>query len=397
MGRSAFLGRQDLLEKLQTIAKADKLGQPFLLIGPQGCGKENTALEFGRLLNCSSPGSCGPGHLCESCVKALGFQHPDMRWICPSPASLDEAQVRRLFENKVTNPFFMPAFAATSYVRIGDPEKPGALTIRSLIHFLRRRAFQGKYKVAVVADSQRFNPAAANAFLKTLEEPSPDTIIFLLTTSTDGMLPTILSRCQKISFKPWPDDQLAEILVTEGGADPGTAARIARMAEGNARQGLSMLEPAVLGLVQWAEKLFGWINDGDRGLAAISADEIHRGAYSHTLDLAPPKKGKNDKEKGTLADSRGRALRLCELLAMHYRDTVACRELGADWKPRLPLSEAVVRRVAARRDTDTLLLDLARIEDARQDIDHNINIGLAMAVLFEGLIDHVERDQSRAG
>ncbi len=394
MGRTSFLGRTVVLEQLQAISAADKLGQPFLLVGPQGCGKENTALEFSRLLNCAGPDHCSAASLCESCVKTLSFQHPDVRWICPSPASVDDAQIRRLYENKMKNPFFMPGFAATSFVRIGDPEKPGQLTIRSLIHFLRRRAFQGRYKVAIVADSHRFNPAAANAFLKTLEEPSPDTVIFLLTTSTDGMLPTILSRCQKIGFKPWSDTELTEILVTEGGAESQQAAQVGRMAEGNARQALALLDPAVLGLVQWSGLIFDWIHTGQRGLAAISADEIHRGTYSHALDIALPKKGHRDKEKDSLADSRGRAIRLCELLVMHYNDAMACREMGSDWVPRLPLSREVVARAATGRQTETLIEDMARIENTRREIDRNINIGISLAVLFEGLIDHVERDQS---
>lgn len=394
MGRSSFLGRQAVLERLQAVAAADKLGQPFLLVGPQGSGKENTALEFSRLLNCAGGESCNASSLCESCVKTLSFQHPDVRWICPSPASVDEAQIRRLFENKQANPFFMPGFATTSFVRIGDPEKPGEMTIRSLIHFLRRRAFQGRYKVAIVADSHRFNVQAANAFLKTLEEPSDNTVIFLLTTSTDGMLPTILSRCQKISFKPWTDEEMTKILMEEGGANATQAAQVGRMAEGNARQALAMLDPAVQGLVLWAQSIFDWINAKNRALAAISADEIHRGVYSHTLDIAPPKKTRGDKEKGSLADSRGRAIRLCELLVLHYSDTVACKEMGQGWKPRLPMSQNVVARAAALRSTDTMLEDMARIENTRRDIDRNINIGLSMAVLFEGLIDHAERDQS---
>ncbi len=394
MGRNCFLGRQTVLDKLQAVAAKNKLGQPFLLVGPQGSGKENTALEFARLLNCAGPKSCTSEKRCESCVKTLSFQHPDVRWICPSPASVDDAQVQRLYENKINNQFFSPGFAATSFVRIGDPEKPAQLTIRSLIHFLRRRSFQGKYKVAIVADSHRFNPAAANAFLKTLEEPSENTVIFLLTTSTDGMLPTILSRCQKIGFKPWSDEQLEGILIEEGGTDPAKASQVARMAEGNARQALALLDPAVLGLVQWSGQIFDWINTGQRGMAAISADEIHRGVYSHTLDIKAPKKGSKDKEKDSLADSRGRAIRLCELLVLHYSDTVSCREMAAEWKPRLPLSQEVVARASGHRNTDTLLTDMALIESTRRDIDRNINIGLCMAVLFEGLIDNASRDQS---
>ena len=72
---------------------------------------------------------------------------------------------------------------------------------------------------------------------------------------------------------------------------------------------------------------------------------------------------------------------------------MACRELGEQWSPRLAGASATVASAARTRSSNSLLEDLALIESSRREIDRNINIGLAMAVLFEGLIDHVERDQ----
>lgn len=392
LGRSHFLGRPAVLDKLQKVRLAGKLGQPFLLIGPEGSGKENTALEFARLLNCSAPDTCGPDSLCESCVKALGFQHPDIRWVGPAPASIDDAGVRSLLEKKIANPFHQDPAAATAFVRIGDPEKPEPMTIRSLIHFLRRRAFQSPYKVAVVADGHRMNAAAANAFLKTLEEPPPATVIFLLTTGSEGMLPTILSRCQKISFEPWPEDELAGMLVDIGGVDEDRARSAARTAEGNARRGLGLLGIEAGILLDWAGRLFEGIHRGDRAFAAIAADELHRGAMGHQsvpADVGPKK---------LMADSgpprRDRAIQLCELLNLHYSDAVLSRELGDDRRARLPGAAALTTRAGSVRHTPSLLEDMRRIEDSRREIDRNINIGLAMAVLFEGLIDHAERDKA---
>ncbi len=392
MGRSQFLGRPAVLDKLQRVREAGKLGQPFLLIGPEGSGKENTALEFARLLNCSSPASCESGRLCESCVKALGFQHPDIRWIGPAPASLDDAGVRSLLEKKIANPFHQDPAAATAQVRIGDPENPEPLTIRSLIHFLRRRAFQGSYKVAIVADGHRMNPAAANAFLKTLEEPPPATVIFLLTTGTAGMLPTILSRCQKISFEPWAEDELTRLLVDIGGVDETQASAAARTAEGNARRGLALLGEEARIVLDWAGRLFEGIHRGDRAMAAIAADELHRGHMSHLCLPADADAKKLVADSGPLR--RDRAIQLCELLNLHYSDAVLRLELGEDRRPRLPASAELTARAAATRRTRSLLEDMERIEASRREIDRNINIGLAMAVLFEGLIDHAERDKA---
>ena len=392
MGRSHFLGRPAVLEKLQRVREVGKLGQPFLLVGPEGSGKENTALEFARLLNCSSPGDCGPGSLCESCVKALGFQHPDIRWIGPAPATLHDNGVRQLLEEKIANPFHQDPAAATAQVRIGDPENPEPMTIRSLIHFLRRRAYQSPYKVAVVADGHRLNLAAANAFLKTLEEPPPATVIFLLTTGIEGMLPTILSRCQKIHFEPWSEDELTGILMDVGGAQEQEARFAARTAEGNARRGLALLGTEAGIMLDWAGRLFEGIHRGDRALAAVSADELHRGAVSHRCVPAQAS------AKKLVADAapmrRDRAIQLCELLNLHYSDAMLWLELGEDRRPRLPGAADLTARAAAARRTRSLLEDMSLIDDSRLEIDRNINIGLAMAVLFEGLIDHVERDKA---
>lgn len=393
MGRSAFLGRQAVIDKLQKIRQAGKLGQPFLLVGPEGSGKENTALEFARLLNCAAPETCGPGQLCESCVKTLSFQHPDIRWIGPAPAAIKETEIRELLDAKIANPFFQAPFASTSFVSIGDPEHPGELSLRSIIHFLRRRAFQSPYKVAVVADGHRMNQAAANAFLKTLEEPPPNTVIFLLTSGTEGMLPTILSRCQKIRFDPWPEDELETILGQITTEDPERICRVVRVSDGNARRALGLLEPEAEILMDWASLLYQWINEGNRAMTAIAADEIHRGSMGHAVlpDGISPK----SVEARDTSLRRARAIQLCELLNLHYSDTVGVLEVGDQWHYRLPGSVELVNRVARSRRTETLLEDMSLLEAGRQDIDRNINIGLAMAVLFEGLIDHAERDKSR--
>jgi DNA polymerase III delta prime subunit len=392
LGRTSFRGRPAVLDRLRQAAEAGRLGQPFLLVGPEGSGKENTALEFARRLNCVDPSACGSPALCESCVKVLSFQHPDIRWIGPAPASLTEDGVRALVEQKISNPFYQDPAAATAQVRIGDAENPEPMTIRWLIRFLRRRAYQGAYKVAVIADAHRLNTAAANAFLKTLEEPPPDTVIFLLTTGTEGMLPTILSRCQKIRFDPWAEDELAGLLMDIGGAGRDEALRTARLADGNARRGLALLGEEAKAVIAWAGRLFGWIHDRDRARAGIAADELHAGRMSHAC--LPEGAGAKAFEAKEPALRRDRCIQLCELLNLFYSDTVNCRELGDAWRPRLMGYRDLVGAIAPLRRTETLLVDIAAIEATRQEIDSNINIGLAMAVLFEGLIEHVGNDQN---
>ncbi|MFO7609537.1 MAG: hypothetical protein R6X35_10130 [Candidatus Krumholzibacteriia bacterium] len=392
MTATVFHGRAAVLDRLERLRAADKLGQPLLFVGAEGTGREATALEFARRLNCADPDACTPAARCESCVKALSFQHPDIRWIGAAPATVSEQDVRDLFAAKIADPFHASPWAASANVGIGDPEHPGALTVRSLIQFLRRRAYQGAWKVAVVADGQRLNPAAANAFLKTLEEPPPQTVIIVLTTGTEGMLPTILSRCQKVRFEPWPPAELADLLGRVTGAEPPAARAAAHAADGNARRAAALLRPGARLVTDWAALLFGAIHRGDRAVAALGADDLHAGKVP--AECLPPDLAAKQAEAKDTVQKRERAILLCEALNLLYSDTIGCLEGGNGWQPRLEPAAAVVRQAAAGRRTRTLLEDLAAIDAARGDIDRNLNIGLVMAVLCEGLIAHAQRDQA---
>ncbi len=365
---------------------------PYLFVGPEGAGKETTALEIARRLNCIAPDRCTPEHRCESCTKALTFQHPDIRWIGPAPASIDLAGTRTLFEAKIANPFYQPDFAASSQVLIGDPDDPRPLTIRALIQFLRRQAFQGRWRVAIVADAHRLGKAAANAFLKTLEEPPPRSLIVLVTSNLASMLPTILSRCQRVSFEPYPVDELVGILNALNKGDDGAPAMAARLADGNARRAVALLQPEAQALWHWAGEVLTAVAEQRAGEVLVAAERLHAGWLA-----LPDGEGSWDAKGGEakdLARKRQRAILFCEMLAQLHADLVGCRERGDAWQPRDPRLAERLRRVAAGRHTPTLLEDIARIESARHEIDGNLNIGLCLAVLLQELIDHAQSDHA---
>jgi DNA polymerase III delta prime subunit len=391
-----FLGREAWADRIVRQVTQDGGGQPFLFTGPEGTGKEATALEIARRLDCVAPESCHPAELCESCVKAISFQHPDIRWIGPAPASLDENGLRELCEQKRANPFYQAPFAASARIAIGDPEHPGPASVRALIRFLRLQAFQGRFKAAVVADAHRLSAGAANALLKTLEEPPPRTLIFLTSSNPSALLATIRSRCQKVRFEPYGEAELAAVLRALG-ADEELTATLARQADGNARKAVALLRPEARALAAWAGELVAAIHAGRRGAAHVAADQIHGGVLPDRLlgavDPAADPRAFVAKDLGV---KRERALQLCEMLNLYYSETLACRERGPDWRSRLPAAAESLRELARRRETDSLLADIERLERAKAEIDRNLNIGLCMAVLFEDLIDHAERERQAA-
>ena len=390
-----FFGRGDLADRITRAARSldrGQVGQPYLFVGPEGCGKEITALEIARRVNCSQPETCRPEKFCESCLKAVTFQHPDIRWIGPAPAALEDpkksGKVREIFEQKIENPFQMSEFSASSQVLIGNPEHPGPLTVRSLIRFLRRQSFQGRWKVAVVADAHRLNDAAANAFLKTLEEPPPDSLIFLLSTSTAGLLPTIISRCQKQAFEPYPEAELEQILAAVmPAADVSAREEAARLADGNARKALALLEPETRALRVWVEQVFTALCQGRPASGQMAAEHLQAGTLPPTA--APDGTGKVKIME--LSARRRRALLFYETLELLLGETVACRERGDGWRPRLTGAAESVRQVATGTPTEGLLAGIGRIEQAKHEIGGNLNIGLVTAVMLQDLSDHVRK------
>jgi len=133
---------------LEKIAKSGKIPHAFLFEGPEGTGKKETAISFAKLL-----------------LKSEIKNHPDFLLIQPKKDTISIDQIRE-----------------------------------ELIRFLSLTPFLGDKKVAIIEKAELMNKEAQNALLKTLEEPKGNSVLILISSKPELLLPTILSRCQKISF-----------------------------------------------------------------------------------------------------------------------------------------------------------------------------------------------------
>jgi len=411
LARNRFDGREPIIDRFRNMLAAGSLGQSYLFSGPEGSGKELTALEVARIVNCPGSEPCSGPDFCESCHKALTFQHPDIRWIGPAPATIKEADVIALMESKQEDPLYQPAFASSSEITIGDPEHPGALTVRSVLQFLRLRPFQGRFRIAIVADANRMRVEAANALLKTLEEPPADTLILMLTSVRSAVLPTILSRCQQMPFEPYGESELIRLLIDLYGPgtiapprrkgdpqplDPELAISLARASGGNARRAAALRLPVPNALKQWARTLIVGLAAGKGGAAQTAAEMLHKGKLPEDLAREADLSNRQKTAEG-LPERRERAIQLCEMMNLYYSDVLACREIGADWRPRLAGDENLIRDLAARSDARGLLHYIDAVEKARAGIDRNLNIGLTMAVLFQELMTNAPQAGTASG
>lgn len=226
---------------IQQRRTAQRLPHALMLTGPAGVGKEQFAARIAAALLCARPDA--NGEACGACAPCQLFRagtHPDLRWVAPEE------------EGKA--------------VRID--------AIRDLIAYLSLTSQFGGYKIAVVTPAERMNSAAANALLKTLEEPAPQTLLVLVCARPGALPPTVRSRCQIIGFGVPDQAQALSWLRQQGVESPETALEAAGGAPLKAR------EFAVSGGLQLRTQL---LEDLQR-LADDKGDPIGLAAHYHGQD-----------------------------------------------------------------------------------------------------------------
>ena len=194
-GRSPILGQEAALEELKDALRTGRMPAAWILHGPEGIGKLSTALRFARLLlepdlepesiNSFSP---PPGSSASKLIDA--GTHPDLRTIRKELAATSE--IPRLRESKQRA---IPIDLLREHMLGGEVEGRRFDAVHA------RTPFKGVRRVFIIDEAELLNPQGQNALLKTLEEPSPRTVIILVTTRDERMLPTVRSRCRRVPFR----------------------------------------------------------------------------------------------------------------------------------------------------------------------------------------------------
>jgi DNA polymerase-3 subunit delta' len=153
------------IDLLKSYIHTNNIPRTLLFSGMKGIGKSMVALEFFKALNCTAT-PADPCDKCGSCIKADRGNHPDIIKIIPDG----------------------------SEIKVGD--------VRIILNELGLKPFLARYRVVIIEPAETLNKSSANILLKSLEEP-PNTTIFILISHKPGLLlPTIISRCQEITFRP---------------------------------------------------------------------------------------------------------------------------------------------------------------------------------------------------
>jgi len=224
MSFHGILGHDAIADRFRRSVAAGRLASTYLFVGQRGIGKRSFAFALARSLLCernaeAELAACGN---CEACVQVAAQGHPDLEYVgLPKGASSLPIE---LF--------------------VGDDDHRMQ---EGLCHRIGLKPMRGGRKIAIIDDADKFNPASANCLLKTLEEPPPRSVIFLIGTSEHRQLPTIRSRCQTVRFGPLSEGEVATILLDQGllpeeQATQEQANLLARRSGGSVQQALALAD-----------------------------------------------------------------------------------------------------------------------------------------------------------
>jgi DNA polymerase-3 subunit delta' len=319
---AGIVGQAGAIALLQRAIALDRLAHAYAFVGPAGVGRRLTAVALAQAALCATEG-CGT---CAVCRRVAAGQHPDCQVIAPTPPR--------------DNPKGAPLIRIE---QIRELERTAALA-----------PHEGARKVFILDEAERMTLPTAQALLKTLEEPPPRTHLVLVVTNPLALPPTVLSRCQRVRFRPLADADAAGLLESRG-VPSAASGLLARITEG--RPGLALATDLEALRARRAAAL------------ALTAEPPAR--LGVALDGAPT-------DRMTVAG-------YLECYWSWYRDAL-CLAAGGDAALLVHADqEAALRALAARMPTPALVAALARVKAAWVALEANVNPRLALETALLGL------------
>ncbi len=240
------IGQVRVKHILEQAIASRKLPGAYLFSGPEGTGKDASAIELAKALNCTNPTSESRKEACDecpSCVAIASFASPALQFVHALPKKTDDDEAELKEEDVAIVREERAAKAADPYYRIEIPRATAIHIgqIRELRLSLSRSLAGAKRRVVILSEAHKMNEQAQNAFLKTLEEPHSDTLLILTSSNANALLPTVRSRVQEVRFEVLSVEAIRVALMERESLAEADADFLARLAAGSYARARAMM------------------------------------------------------------------------------------------------------------------------------------------------------------
>ncbi len=327
---SDIIGHEDIVKHFKSSIELSKVSHAYILNGEKGVGKKTLASVVAKSLQCES-GEADPCGKCKSCLQAETGNQPDIIWIKhekPNVISVDEIRTQ-------------------------------------LVNDIDLKPYSSRYKIYIVPDSQMMNQQAQNALLKTLEEPPEYAIIMLLTNNVDKFLPTILSRCIVLNFKPVEPLHMMEYLVSNIGVDQEKARFCTDFAQGNLGKAVRLaISPDYNEIREDSVRLLRRISD-------MEMDEIIQAVKNmgkYKLDIAD----------------------YIDIMTMWFRDILMVKISNSPNKIIFKHEFSTMKKQASRMSYEGIEKILEAMDKLKVRLEANVNFDIAMELMLLTIKENME-------
>lgn len=324
---SEVLAQDGAIQTLKRAVQLDRLAQAYLFTGPSGVGKLATGLGLACARNCpEAPLGCGT---CATCKRILSGQHPDVRVIAPRDEGNRNLPVEYIRQEILPFTKYAPFEARTAFILFPEAD----------ISFPKHHA------------------EAANAILKTLEEPRANIVFLLQSARPSRLLTTIRSRCQKVRFGALPGSVVSTILKQAGILDAAAAAAIP-LAAGQIDRALELAtDGKAEAMFEWAVRIDQCTEHADAGRLLSAAEELSKHSE---LNL------------------------ILDTLSLYYRDLAA---LGLDQQElvRFESKRSILTERSARISPGDAASRVASIDRLSEQLGRNANKEIALGAMLFGM------------
>jgi DNA polymerase-3 subunit delta' len=243
-----IIGQERTKNQLIKTVKDSRIAHAQLFLGPEGSGKLALAIAYAQYINCENKGDNDACGTCPSCRKYKKLVHPDLHFMFPvkraSESDPDNSHdyLKKWRNTLLENPYINPR----SWYQMLDLEnKQGIIPAHEsnrVISKLYFKSFEAEYKMMIVWLPERMNQSAANKLLKLIEEPPPKTVFLMVSENPDLLLPTILSRTQKIQVPRIDDESMFSAISDHFGLETRKSQEVVRLANGNYLEALHFIQ-----------------------------------------------------------------------------------------------------------------------------------------------------------